>query len=116
MGRTIDWRYHRPGCQSCKRTETFLAEHQIEDGVVRSASKEPIVGADALDVLEGVRDLVVAKGGGSVQLDLTRNRPVNEDLLALLLGRSGKLRAPAVRVGTTLIVGYNDGVLKRLID
>ncbi len=38
---------------------------------------------------------------------MTNDRPTDETLLALLLGRSGKLRAPTMRAGTTLLVGYN---------
>ena len=45
-------------------------------------------------------------------MDLARDRPSDEDLLGLLLGRSGKLRAPAVRIGRRLIVGYNAELLE----
>lgn len=38
---------------------------------------------------------------------LPAERPSDEELLALMLGRSGKLRAPVVRTGNRLIVGYN---------
>ena len=79
--------------------------------MVRSATREPIEGDAALAVLDGVRDLYVAKGKKTVHVDLTKDRPDDEELLGMLLGRSGKLRAPALRMGTTLIVGYNGEIL-----
>jgi arsenate reductase-like glutaredoxin family protein len=78
---------------------------------VQSAGKDPIEGDAALDVLDGVRDLYVAKGRSVLHVDLATERPSDAHLLDLLLGRSGKLRAPAVRVGTKLIVGYNADLL-----
>ena len=78
---------------------------------MQSTGKEPIEGKDALGVLDGVKDLYVAKGRKSLHFDLTDERPSDEDLLGLLLGRSGKLRAPALRSGDRLIVGYNAELL-----
>jgi arsenate reductase-like glutaredoxin family protein len=74
---------------------------------VQSTSKEPVEGAAALALLEGVTELYVAKGKKVVQLDLRAARPSDEELLELLLGRSGKLRAPAIRTGSRFLVGYN---------
>lgn len=53
----------------------------------------------------------MAKGKKTVEFDLESDRPSDEDLLSHLLGRSGKLRAPAVRAGSTLIVGFNGEIL-----
>ena len=53
----------------------------------------------------------VAKGKKVLDVDLTADRPTDEELLALLLGRSGKLRAPTIRVRTELLVGYNQELL-----
>lgn len=69
------------------------------------------MGRDALTVLEGVDDLHVARGRTAVHVDLKNDRPPDDEILALVLGRSGKLRAPALRVGRTMIVGYNAEIL-----
>jgi len=66
-------------------------------------------------VLDGVEDLHVAKGRKSVHVDLRDGRPPDDELLGLLLGRSGKLRAPTLRFGTTMIVGYNQGLFDTLL-
>ena len=79
---------------------------------MQSASKEPVEGQAALALLDGVTDLFVAKGKKVVHVDLSAGRPSDEDLLALLLGRSGKLRAPAIRTGSKFVVGYNAEIME----
>ena len=62
-------------------------------------------------MLDGVRHLHVAKGRKILTFDLKTDRPSDDELLGMLLGRSGKLRAPALRTGDTLVVGFNQDVL-----
>jgi len=62
-------------------------------------------------VLEGVNDLFVARGKKVLHFDLETDRPSDAELLELLLGRSGKLRAPTLRTGDRLLVGYNEQLL-----
>lgn len=112
MANQLTWRYHRPGWTSCKYTQEFLAQHKIEDGVIQSASKEPVEGAAALALIDGMHELFVAKGKKVLHFDLNKERPSDAELLDLLLGRSGKLRAPAIRRGTRLIIGYNQELLE----
>ncbi len=68
-----------------------------------------------LGLLEGVDDLYVAKGRKVVHFALAAERPADEELTALLCGRSGKLRAPALRSGNRLLVGYNAEILAALL-
>lgn len=81
---------------------------------MRHAGKEPVEGDAALALLEGVTDLVVTKGRKVERFDLRGDRPSDANLLAVVLGRSGKLRAPAMRTGATLVVGYNATLLESL--
>ncbi len=68
--------------------------------------------AEALTLLEGMTELRVAKGKKVVQVDLsTADRPPNEELVKLMVSRWGKLRAPTLKVGTTLVVGHNQEML-----
>ena len=68
----------------------------------------PITGASALAVTRDVDDIWVARGKKAVHVDLRKSRPGNAELLALLLGPTGGLRAPTLRVGRTLLVGFNE--------
>lgn len=78
---------------------------------MQSASRDAIEGEDVLDLLDGVRDLYVAKGRKVLHFDLETARPADAELLELMLGRSGKLRAPTLRTGGKLVVGYNADLL-----
>lgn len=65
----------------------------------------------ALALLEGLTDLYVAKGKKTVHFDLAHARPPDDEILTLILGRSGTLRAPAIRRGSVLVVGFNPDIL-----
>ena len=52
--------------------------------------------------------LVAAKGKKITTVDLRSAPPADDVLVGLLLGPTGNLRAPTIRVGQTLLVGYND--------
>ena len=91
-------------------------QNNIADGMVQSATKEPVAGTAALALLEDATELFVAQGQRVLRFDLTSQRPSDEELLQLLLGRSGKLRAPAFRCGTRLIVGYNQALLPLALE
>jgi hypothetical protein len=72
-----------------------------------SAVKTRIGADDALKLLDGMTRLVAMKGKKVEVFDLVNDRPADAELLARLLGPTGNLRAPTVRVGTTLMVGFN---------
>ena len=69
--------------------------------------KSPITGEAALAVTKDVDEVWVARGKKAVHVDLTASRPPKAELLQLLLGPTGGLRAPTLRVGRTLLVGFN---------
>jgi len=62
-----------------------------------------------------VDELYVAKGKKIVHLDLKHEKPPRAELLGLLLGPTGNLRAPTLRKGRKLIVGFDDATYKRLL-
>ncbi len=87
----------------------------MTDGTVQSASKEPITAETVLDLLSGVDELLVAKGKQIQRYQLGSERPTDDELITLLLGRSGKLRAPTIRAGRRLLVGYNQEMVSELL-
>ena len=85
---------------SCRKTQEFLAANDIADGEIQNANKAPIRGDEALALLDGVSELLVAKGRKVRRFDLTRDRPdeatlsgamvgSSTNLIDLLLGRTG---------------------------
>ena len=64
-------------------------------------------GPEALALARAAQQLYVAKGKKIVHVDLQRDAPDDATLLSLMLGPTGNLRAPTVRHGKTLIVGFD---------
>jgi arsenate reductase-like glutaredoxin family protein len=56
------------------------------------------------------RRLIAAKGKKVTTLELATASPSDDVLADLMLGPTGNMRAPTLRVGETLLVGYNDAV------
>ena len=67
--------------------------------------------SEALALVEQADRLVVAKGKKLTVLDLEPEPPTDEVVAKLMLGPTGNLRAPTLRVGRTLVVGYNEQAL-----
>jgi hypothetical protein len=57
-------------------------------------------------VARAVDEIYVVRGKRVVHVDVKASRPGRAELLALLLGPTGGLRAPTLRVGRTLLVGF----------
>ena len=64
-------------------------------------------------MLKGVDQLYAAKGKKVVHFDLKRDKPDAKTLQKLILGPTGNLRAPTLRRGKTLIVGFNQEMYER---
>ncbi|PYN38960.1 MAG: hypothetical protein DMD98_02795 [Candidatus Rokuibacteriota bacterium] len=70
--------------------------------------RSPITGEAALAVTRDVDEIWVARGKTAVYVDLRTSRPSKAELLKVLLGPTGGLRAPTLRAGRTLVVGFNE--------
>lgn len=66
-------------------------------------------------MLRGVNELYVSKGKVVRHVDLRKERLDQETLNGLLLGPSGNLRAPTLRIGKTLIVGFDEATYRDLL-
>ena len=63
---------------------------------------------DALALARQANVLFVAKGKKIVRLDMKKDKPDKQTLSKLLLGPTGNLRAPTLRVGKKLVVGFQE--------
>jgi hypothetical protein len=50
-----------------------------------------------------------------VHLDLRKEKPDRAALLGLLLGPTGNLRAPTLRKGRTLLVGFDEAAYAKVL-
>jgi arsenate reductase-like glutaredoxin family protein len=111
----IEWCYHRKNCNSCSKAADFFAKHRVSVIEQVDARTVPLVDQDALELIAKVNDLYVTRGVKVIHFDLLHERPDNASLLELLIGRSGKLRAPAIKVGKTLIVGFDQATYEKVL-
>jgi arsenate reductase-like glutaredoxin family protein len=93
---------------TCKKAQGFLGQTGIAVRESVDATKNRIEGARALAVLDGMDRLITARGQKVDVIDLKRDRPDDETLLASLLGPTGNLRAPTLKVGKTVLVGFHE--------
>lgn len=73
------------------------------------STKTQALGArEALELAARTDELIAVKGTRVVRVDLKNDRPGRQELLGLLLGPTGNLRAPTLLRGRTLLVGFNE--------
>jgi hypothetical protein len=69
---------------------------------------------EALGLLREVDEIYASKGKQVLHVDLRKEMPGEGALKGLLLGPTGNLRAPTLRRGRTLIVGFDEATYARL--
>ena len=77
------------------------------------AKKKKLGRTEALALLKDADHLYAAKGQRVVHLDLRKEKP--SDAVELMLGPTGNLRAPTLRRGRTLIVGFDETTYRVLL-
>ena len=111
----VDWSYHRKNCNSCSKTQSFLGEHEIAVKAQVDARSIPLVEADVLKLVSDANHLFITRSTKVLHFDLKREQPDQELLLELMMGRSGKLRAPTIKVGKTLVVGFDQATYEQVL-
>lgn len=92
----------------------MLEQQQIPMEQIVDARKEALAGEDAWQLLSTAAEILVAKG----KIVQTFNPRVDakEAILAVALGRTGNLRAPTLRIGDRLLVGFGEGLYSTFKD
>lgn len=80
------------------------------------ARKNPLLADDALKLAAQAAEIYVAKGKNVVHLNVKHDKPDAETLKKLLVGPTGNLRAPTLRLGKTLVVGFNQSMYEDLFN
>jgi hypothetical protein len=75
-------------------------------GTVVDATKDRRGRDEAIALARSAERVVAARGKKIVVFDMTHDPPDDAALAAHLLGPTGNLKAPTLRVGTTLLVGF----------
>ena len=87
----------------------MLDERQADVRQARNSRKEPLSDGEARELIRSVSRVLVARGKKFEDLPAARAK------IADLKGPSGNYRAPMLRKGKTLLVGFNAELLESLI-
>ena len=101
---------------TCARTQEFLAKRAVVYKERVDAGKARFGAGEALKLARQASKVIVAKGKKVVVFDMKKAPPDDESLLAAMLGPTGNLRAPTLRRGATLLVGFEEGTYKEIFD
>jgi hypothetical protein len=83
-------------------------------GTIVDAAKDRRGRAQALKLARSAGRVVAARGKKVVVFDMTNDAPDDDTLAAHLLGPSGNLKAPTLRIGDTLLVGFGEEAYRQM--
>jgi hypothetical protein len=78
------------------------------------AKKKTVDRAGAIALARAAETVYATKGKNVIRLDMKTNPP-EEEIAALVVGPSGNLRAPTLRIGKTLLIGFDAGTYATLL-
>ena len=83
-------------------------------GTVVDATKEKRGRDEAIELARSAERVVAARGKKIVVFDMTNDPPDDDALSAHLLGPTGNLKAPTLRIGKTLLVGFSEEAYRQV--
>lgn len=110
----VDWNYHRPGCKTCGKTKEYMEQAGTQVKIEVNATKEKYNHDKALELLKEANTLLVTKGQKYQEINLKKTELTDEELLKLIMGPTGNLRAPTFKIGKKLVVGFNEEMYQSL--
>ena len=72
------------------------------------ARKERYAEADLKTFFKGAKKIIASRGKKQIVFNLAKEKPDAAELAKAVLGPSGNLRAPTLKVGTTYLVGFGE--------
>lgn len=94
----------------------FLEKESVKIDAQTDAAKNRKSREEALALAKTAHKIIVAKGKNVVTFDMKKEPPDDDVLAAHLLGPTGNLRAPTLRKGKTLLVGFNVEAYKAFLS
>lgn len=91
----------------------MLDERGLEIKKIVEARKQKIAADAAWEILESAKELVVGRGKKTQVFDPAKDD--KEAILKVCLGRTGNLRAPALKMGDRVVVGFNDDMYAQFV-
>ncbi|MBI1917554.1 MAG: hypothetical protein HYS12_22885 [Planctomycetes bacterium] len=99
----------------CQKAQGFLESGGVDVGETTDAKKEKRGRDEALALARSVDKVVVGKGKKVTTFDMKNAPPDDDTLAAQLLGPTGNLKAPTLRIGNALLVGFNEEAYRQVL-
>ncbi|HYT93545.1 MAG TPA: ArsC family (seleno)protein [Gemmataceae bacterium] len=96
------------------KAQGFLETSTLEVSARTDAGKERKGRAEALKLAKSVAKVIVGRGKKVVTFDMKNDPPDDDTLLAHILGPTGNLKAPTLRLGDTLLVGFSEEAYRQV--
>ena len=109
---SIDWAYMRKGWVSCKKAWEALKQSKTPISEEVDAKKATLADDAAWNAVKNAKRIYVASGKKILEFSPTADN--KDEILKKILGRTGNLRAPALRRDNVFFIGYNDDLYQRL--
>ena len=77
------------------------------------ANKTKLADEQVWNVLKNAQELVI--GSGKKFLLFTPSETNKDEILKICLGRTGNLRAPALKIGDRYIIGFNEDMYRKYV-
>ncbi len=71
---------------------------------------------EALKLAKSVDRVVIGRGKKVVVVDMKTSPLSDDELAAMLLGPTGNLKAPTLRLGDTLLVGFSEEAYRQTLS
>lgn len=101
---------------TCAKTQEFLAREKIESVTQVNAKKTALREKEAFEIVRQVDEIYAIKGKKVIHLDLRKEKPDKASLKGILLGHTGNLRAPTLRIGRKLLVGFDQETYQKVFS
>lgn len=116
--KVVDWYYHRKSWITCGKSQEFLDDlAEIQQTI--DAKKVRFDAQSVPDLLKKVDYVISIRNKKINEFDLKaikQKKMKEEEVVKELLGPSGNLRAPALILNKTLIVGFEPEKYKSLLE
>lgn len=107
MGKKVAWMYRRRGCEGCQKALAIIEQTGSSIADSTDADKVKFDRAAAIALARSVKKVVTGRGQNVRVIDLEQDAPSDDELAKVLLGPWGNLKGPTLRIGGTLLVGFN---------
>lgn len=113
--KNVDWMYHRKSCETCRKSDDFFSKNKVKvTDIVDAKSAYQL--KQAMEIVESVDRIFATKGTKVRFIDLKADKPSKAEIEDLVIGPTGKLRAPTIKVGRTLVVGFNESTYNEVLS